>query len=308
MNPLVMVKLIIILFMPFLSKQLKFNFLDGEAMLFFSDIVTQSMKERMKPGAVKRNDFIDLILDAMKNNSDEKEVEDSQFEQDAVVKPNSKTTIDPSEFEELLVANAMVFFLAGFDTSSTAMTSCLFYLAQNQNIQDTLIEEIDSFVEAAGSCFNLDYNDIQKMTYLDMVVHETLRMQPVGIIDRRCVKDYKVPGTNLVIPKETIVSVPALGVMKDKEYFPYPDQFNPENFSPESKAGRSPYVFLAFGQGPRNCIGMRFALLQMKVAMLQLLANFRVLPGSDWPEDLVRDPFSINGANKTPINIKLEKR
>ncbi len=52
-------------------------------------------------------------------------------------------------------------------------------------------------------------------------------------------------------------------IMKDEKYFSNPEKFDPEHFSPEKKAERSPYTFLAFGQGPRNCIGMRFALLQV---------------------------------------------
>lgn len=307
-SPGQMIKLIVIFFAPFLAKLLKLNFLDKDGILFFNDIVSQSMKERMKPGAVRRNDFIDLILEALKDTSENKPVEDSQFEKDAIVKPKSKVVIEQDEYEELLIANALVLFLAGFDTSSTAMTSCCYFLARYQEFQDTLMSEVDEVVEKAGSCFNLDYNTVQGMTYLDMFIHETLRMNPVTSIERQCVKDYKFPGTNLVIPKGTMVTVPALGIMKDKEYFPFPEEFNPENFSPENKAGRSPYVFLAFGQGPRNCIGMRFALFQMKMAIIQLLANFRVLPGSDMPKEYVRDPMSINGLSKIPIKIKLEKR
>lgn len=54
--------------------------------------------------------------------------------------------------------------------------------------------------------------------------------------------------------------------MKDPQYYPNPDAFDPElHFNPSAKAERSPYSFLAFGQGPRNCIGMRFALLQVRL-------------------------------------------
>ena len=53
-------------------------------------------------------------------------------------------------------------------------------------------------------------------------------------------------------------------IMKDEKYFNNPEKFDPDNFSPEKKAERNPYAFLAFGQGPRNCIGMRFALLQVQ--------------------------------------------
>ena len=56
-------------------------------------------------------------------------------------------------------------------------------------------------------------------------------------------------------------------IMKDEKYFNNPEKFDPENFSPERKAKRSPYAFLAFGQGPRNCVGMRFALLQVNILL-----------------------------------------
>jgi cytochrome P450 len=68
-------------------------------------------------------------------------------------------------------------------------------------------------------------------------------------------------------------------IMKDERFFENPEKFDPENFSPEKKSERSPYTFLAFGQGPRNCIGMRFALLQvmdmspLSISMQSVMAN-----------------------------------
>ena len=63
--------------------------------------------------------------------------------------------------------------------------------------------------------------------------------------------------------------------MVDEQYYPNPEKFNPDNFSPDKKTERSPYTFLAFGQGPRNCIGMRFALLQVKTAIARMVFNYR---------------------------------
>ena len=73
-------------------------------------------------------------------------------------------------------------------------------------------------------------------------------------------------------------------IMKDEKYFSNPEKFDPDNFSPEKKAERNPYAFLAFGQGPRNCIGMRFALLQVQTLWLDFscqlcsikLARFKI--------------------------------
>ena len=60
--------------------------------------------------------------------------------------------------------------------------------------------------------------------------------------------------------------------MKNEMFYPDPEVFNPDNFSAENKSSRSPYSFLAFGQGPRNCVGMRFALLQVEIIHRPLIS------------------------------------
>ena len=96
--------------------------------------------------------------------------------------------------ELYLIANCFVLFFGGFDTSSTIMSICCHFLAKYPNIQDKLFEEIDKTIEDNDGKQNLDYNTVQGMQYLDMVLHETLRMYPLTVVERLCVKDYKVPG------------------------------------------------------------------------------------------------------------------
>jgi len=67
--------------------------------------------------------------------------------------------------------------------------------------------------------------------------------------------DYKVPGTDLVIPKGVLVSMPTYSIQRDEEYYPDPEKFDPERFSAEEKSKRHPMTFQPFGHGPRNCIG-----------------------------------------------------
>ncbi len=73
-------------------------------------------------------------------------------------------------------------------------------------------------------------------------------------------------------------------IMKDEKYFNNPEKFDPDNFSPEKKSERNPYAFLAFGQGPRNCIGMRFALLQVQIPAFNFPGNYvqKVRPSYNW--------------------------
>lgn len=96
--------------------------------------------------------------------------------------------------------------------------------------------------------------------------------------------------------------------MKDEKYFPNPEEFNPDNFSPERKAERNPYAFLAFGQGPRNCIGMRFGLLQVKTAIIRLIANYKVKPCSKTVEKLYPNPMSQSLQPKGDVWVKVQER
>lgn len=85
---------------------------------------------------------------------------------------------------------------------------------------------------------------------------ETLRKYPpIPTIFRICTEQYKIPDTNVVIDKDTIVQIPILGIHYDPEYYPDPDKFDPERFSLENKSQRHQYTWLPFGEGPRICIG-----------------------------------------------------
>lgn len=88
-----------------------------------------------------------------------------------------------------------------------------------------------------------------------------MRKHPsVARMDRLCTVEYNVPGTDLKLKPNSSVSIPVMGLHYDPEYFPDPDRFDPLRFSSEEKAKRSPYVYLPFGAGPRNCIGLYSAL------------------------------------------------
>jgi cytochrome P450 len=84
----------------------------------------------------------------------------------------------------------------------------------------------------------------------------TLRFYPPApMTDRGCTKDYKLPGTDLIIKKGHAVAVPIIGIHHDERYYPNPEKFDPERFSSENKHKINPYTWLPFGSGPRNCIG-----------------------------------------------------
>lgn len=76
-------------------------------------------------------------------------------------------------------------------------------------------------------------------------------------LTRQCIQDYKVPNTDAIIEKGTTVIIPTYGLNYDEEYYPNPENFDPERFSTENKHARSSYTHLPFGEGPRLCIGIK---------------------------------------------------
>jgi len=178
----------------------------------------------------------------------------------------------------------MQFFFAGFSTTSNFISFVLYMLALNPEVQTKLREEVDSQLFSKGDGKKLDYDELNGLVYLDMVICETLRKFPaLARLERVCVKDYHDPSENLRIPKGAVVAVPVQNIHNDKQYYEYPDKFYPEHFTPENKAKRNPYAFLPFGTGPRNCIGMRFALIESKAAVAFIIHNFKVEPTANTP-------------------------
>ncbi|CAL7949196.1 unnamed protein product [Xylocopa violacea] len=106
---------------------------------------------------------------------------------------------------------------------------------------------------------------------------ETLRKYPpASMLSRRCEHQYQIPGSKVELPAGIRVIIPIYGLHHDSDYYPNPATFDPERFTEENKRTRHPYTYLPFGEGPRNCIGMRFALLQIKVGIISFLRKHRV--------------------------------
>ncbi|KAJ8352928.1 hypothetical protein AAFF_G00136220, partial [Aldrovandia affinis] len=111
------------------------------------------------------------------------------------------------------------------------------------------------------------------MEYLEMVQNESQRIWPTAPrLERVCKTTVEVNG--VTIPKGMTVGVPVFSIHRDPKIWDSPESFNPERFSTDNKESIDPYTFLPFGHGPRNCIGMRFALLIVKLAVVKLLRDF----------------------------------
>jgi cytochrome P450 family 6 len=177
----------------------------------------------------------------------------------------------------------------------------------HQDIEDRLLEEIDVVLEKHDG--KITYEGIQEMEYLDKVVSETLRKYPpIPNLHRECTKDYKIPGTDVVLEKGITTFIPVLALHYDPKYYPEPERFDPERFNEEEKAKRHHYVYLPFGEGPRLCIAMRFGLMQIKVGLVSLLSKYQFSMSKKTPIPLVLDPRSNSLFTKGGMWLQIRKR
>lgn len=112
-----------------------------------------------------------------------------------------------------------------------------------------------------------------------LLFEESMRKYPpLSNLTRVCTNDYQVEGTKFILKKDQMVFIPVNAFHHDAEIWPNPSVYDPDRFTPEVQATRSPYAFLPFGQGPRNCIGIRFGMMQSKLGIALLVNNFKFDP------------------------------
>lgn len=151
-------------------------------------------------------------------------------------------------------------------------------MARNPDIQERLIEEIDSTNRTLNGT-HVTYEELSKMKYMDMVLNEVLRLYPPFVLnDRLCTKDFKLEDgkTAMEFVKGDQLWIPVHCYHHDQDYWSEPDKFDPERFSEENKSNINPAHYIPFGMGPRQCIANRFSLLEGKVAFYYLLKDFTI--------------------------------
>uniref|UniRef100_K7FSE6 Cytochrome P450 3A n=1 Tax=Pelodiscus sinensis TaxID=13735 RepID=K7FSE6_PELSI len=243
-----------------LLKKMNVNFFPKDAIEFFMKSVSRIKKERKEEGKGARVDFLQLLIESQNSTM--------SHESNGVTQTYKGLT------DNEVLAQAFIFIFAGYEPTSNTLCYLAYTLAINPDVQQKLKEEIDSVLPNKAPP---TYNALMQMEYLDMTMNEILRLFPLGgRLERVCKKDIMINGVS--IPKDTVVAIPTFVLHRIPEFWPEPEEFRPERFSKENKETMDPYTYLPFGSGPRNCIGMRFSLLTMKLAIVSLLQNFTIRP------------------------------
>lgn len=275
---------------PFVMRCLGIRLFPKKSEEFFKQVVSVNVETREKQGIV-RPDMLQLMIQANKSSK------------------GVKLSIDE------MTAQAFVFFFGGFDTTSSTMCFAAHELAYNPSIQQKLSQEIKDNYEKIKNKDN-GYDAIGALSYLDAVLRETLRLyQQFSLVDRVCTKAFQLPPPHpgakevTVSPGDTM-GFPLQAIHRDPLHYSQSNEFIPERFLQDdgtiSKEMLDAPHYLPFGLGPRICIGIKFALMEMKLVLFHLLATCELIPShrTEYPVKFSKDSLLLAAENGFWLRLK----
>uniref|UniRef100_A0A1Q3FLC8 Putative cytochrome p450 n=1 Tax=Culex tarsalis TaxID=7177 RepID=A0A1Q3FLC8_CULTA len=261
----VLVMMFVSLF-PKLAKLFKIGMVSKSVEKFFTNLMAEAIQHREKNG-VQRVDYLEHLISLRKK----KEISDLD-----------------------MAAHGVTFFIDGFETSSVAMSFILYELARNPDAQERLRKDL---LLASNDQGSISYESLLELPYLEQVINESLRLwPPAAFLSKKCTEPIELDLTSTekkLIETDICAIIPVWSIHRDPEYYEDPATFNPDRFSPE-RGGINSYrekgCFMPFGDGPRQCLGMRFARMQVKRGIYEILKNFELKVDPKTTKPLQLDP------------------
>ncbi|KAL1444232.1 hypothetical protein MTO96_045603 [Rhipicephalus appendiculatus] len=264
---------------PCIQVLLKMRIFSPDTFLFLKNFCLNVIEER-KLSDVKHQDFLQLMVDAQSSGAHSAADRPQDAEDRLYNLGNEQASTAPAGIkaltEEEALSQCISFFIAGQDATSSVLAYTFYLLALHPEVQQRLQEEVDRCFEENGEEPSLD--DVYKLKYLNCVISESLRLYPPAVrYERTACQDFVLGDTGIKLSKGCIVGIPVYAMHHSPEYFPDPEKFDPDRFSDENISSIRPYSYLPFGAGPRNCIGMRFALQALKMCLLHVVHSVELV-------------------------------
>ncbi|GFR06746.1 cytochrome P450 3A5, partial [Trichonephila clavata] len=289
--------------LPFIENPMKMDRDD-----FFRNVTRSVIKQRKETGR-RYNDFLQILMDCADENAQSLNQEAFEDETDRFGSITNSALSPTAKYKKLseieILSQCVLFFMVGYETTATVLTFVAYCLATNPEWQEKLIKEVD---EAFERHTDMSYDAVRDMKILDAVVSETLRKHPPLLVaERTAVEDYVLGDTGITAEKGMRVIIPIYTMHYDPDFFHDPETFNPERFMDWYEPKHPQYAYLPFGAGPRNCLGMRFALLEIKLCITNILRHFRIkpLPTTKVPLENKKSVFFLTVSE---LPLKFEKR
>jgi cytochrome P450 len=186
------------------------------------------------------------------------------------------TDADRTMSDKQVRDEALTLFLAGHETTANALTWTWYLLSQNPGCEARLHQEIDEVLNGRTPGFD----DFPNLRYTEMVVAESMRLYPPAWgVGRMAIENFEIGG--IEVPAKSICILSPYVMHRTPAYYPDPERFDPERWTPEARQARPKFSYFPFGGGARVCIGERFAWLE-GVLILATLAQkwkLRLVPG-----------------------------
>lgn len=261
-----------------IARALRLKLTPEEVSKFYIDVVRKIVKYREQNKKVNRTDLMNNLINMIKSEN---------------------ISIDE------VAAQSFFYFVAGYETSSTALTFCTYELSQNQDLQQKGRKEVLECLEKYNG--QLTYESVNDMVFIEKIIKETLRKWPPSVsVQREVSTDYKVPNSKILLEKGTAIVIPVYGIHHDPEIYPEPAKFLPQRFDSENIEKRHPMSFLPFGDGPRSCPGIRFSLLETKICVAKLLLNYQMtldLELTEFPLKISPSKFMMSPESGVFVNF-----
>ncbi|KAF4517616.1 hypothetical protein B566_EDAN002847, partial [Ephemera danica] len=249
---------------------------------------TRILVEKLRTAATENPDGVDFLPYAIRFPGDD--ANKNVIQERKTEKEKVEPTENPDESEVLGVKKKIAFLdllieiqkqtgisdedireevdtimFAGHDTTAISTSWASFYIGCNPQVQEECVKELEEIF--GDSTRDPELSDLNNMKYLERVIKESLRLRPaVWSIGRRLEQD---------LPLVTC-SPDIYNLHHNPKIYPDPEKFDPDRFLPENCVGRHPYAYIPFGAGLRNCIGQKFAMLEMKVTLSTMLRYFKI--------------------------------
>jgi cytochrome P450 len=231
--------------------------------------------DERRNNSIERNDFLSILLHA--RDEDGKLMSDEQ-----------------------VMAECLTLFLAGHETTATALTWTWYLLCQHPESYQMVHQEVDSVLQGRTPT----YADLARLPYCLQVFKEAMRLYPPAyLMARQALREVKIDGYR--VPKGWVVLLAPYTLHRRVEYFTEPETFDPVRFTPEREKQLPRYAYLPFGAGPRICLGLYFAMMegQLLLATLAQRVSFSLVHGQTIEPDSVHH-VALRPAGAVDVTVR----
>jgi cytochrome P450 len=211
----------------------------------------------------KLHDFIAGIMEQKKNNPSNPSKHAYVDIVDTMIRAGFTT--------EEIVSNAFILFIAGHDTTATALAWLMYHLGTHPACMDKAVLEVEQQLHGQAAT----YAHMKELSYIKLLVKENMRLQPPAalLISRFANENLEFDGH--VIPKGTTVGVDIKTIHRHPSFYENADDFNPDRFDSSKKQQTHPFAYLPFSLKSRACLGNQFAVVEQVMFMATLLQHFK---------------------------------